>query len=174
MLSITPAFFAVFAIGLLELLLSACWSKTYWHTGFPLLRIKKPIRTGKPPLDLKNLSQRLLDDGYSALVFHQFKTDYIGFRESMRPIIGGFNYTPLLRGTLEITADNQVQVIGKLNWFPLSFSSLFIWLSFVLPSQKSEFLWGSMLLPLCLAGMLIFIFRIQRKRFSRLAELVAN
>lgn len=174
MLTTTQGFFAVFAIAILETLLSACWSKIYWHLGVPLLRFKVPIRAGKLPLDLGDLSQRLPDDGNTAFVFHEFKAGYLGFRETMRPPKGRFNYTPLMRGTLEITADNHVQVTGRLNWFPVVFGALFIWFSFALPSQKTPPLSVSVLFPLFLAGMLIFIFRIQFKRFRRLAELVAN
>lgn len=107
-------------IAVVELVLSARWSRVYFTTGIPIFvrRIEKP--GGLASVDLESLEARTRPAAGAALLFKRVDATTIAFREEL---FGGgtLRYSPIMRGVIRYNAgEPHVRVIGLANWFALA------------------------------------------------------
>ena len=169
-LELLPILF-VFAVGILELILSGTWTRFYFRTGIAVFRYRVPSRSAQRGLMAPAMLQSALPRGnYVPLKVHKFDSCFYGFREAAWGGFGSMSYTPIMHGKLELSAENGVCVTGLANWFTVVFSIVFV----SLPIKWSHGDPLAFAFPLFLAGLLGWIYAIQRKRFRELADAAAK
>ena len=134
----------IIAIGAVELLLSASWSRIYFNTGIPIVKRIIPVdvhhSTVPNRVVLEEPFKAQWFDFTRSLIFQELDTNMYGFRESLfRRSIS------LMHGFLIFDGqNNQVIVKGFLNWTPLALAILALFVPSVqwwFGRQSSEFVW---------------------------------
>ena len=159
--------------GLVEVILSGTWNKTYFTTGIQIFVIKIPVelRHSNIPSSQK-LEARFYSSWSSSLVFNEIESHTYGFREKLFEF-RLVRYSPIMHGILVFDREtNEVVVKGYVNWFILAFS--LIWLGGVLLSSIPSF-------PIIALGFILFfvflmglLYWIQHNRFSKVAMFAAE
>ena len=116
-------FLIVFAIILVELFLSFFWVPIYYRHGIRIFY--KRINASGPYMPLvndKELSKELKGGWGPSLVFKSISSTETAFREKAFQF-RIFNSTPIMHGLIRFSQhDRQIEVIGHLNWFILTFT----------------------------------------------------
>ena len=158
---------AVLAIAIVETALSGLFAKPYFTIGLPLFKCEVDcgVRSTAPPSPEK-IATALPKTIFHSLVFSQLEPSRFAFRERVWGTFFRLSYTPVMHGSLlfDHTA-GRVRVVGLANWFPLAFVALF---AVTIPSGAA--------LPFgaFLAGLLLFIYAIQFKRYREVANVAAR
>ena len=165
----------LFAVGIAETFLSWSWSVHYFRSGVPLYRsVHQGGTISTSEIDADKIEAILPESKHPKLLFRQVDRMSFIFRETLKlqfEFSDGFMYIPLMHGNLQIDPyRRRVVVIGRLNWFPLVFSIVFI-ISAVFLSQGQP---SAFLMPVFLAGLLGFSYVSQKRRFYQVAELVSK
>lgn len=117
----------MFAVALVETVLSLTWNRPYFLLGVPIFRREVLSTGGVGPLPTPDqLKQGLSRSVFPVIGFRVLDDSRYAFRE----VRGGglrFGYTPVMRGVLLFDrANHKVVVLGMLNWFTLVFTVAFI------------------------------------------------
>jgi hypothetical protein len=161
----------VIIIAIVEMILSAMWSKFYFSVGIPIFVYEIPNNFAVS--DRKNahdLGNAMLDTKYAPMKFKQLSKNTIAFRESYWSGFFKRSYTPVMHGNLQYTERGKIKVTGLVNWFTVAFSIMF----FSLP-----FTWGSedpiiFIFPIFLVALIGWIFFTQKKRYINIAEIASG
>jgi hypothetical protein len=178
---ILPIFYSLFAIAIIELLLSCLWSKFYFSYGIPILNSNISIQNC-PNIDtIKSIIEYKFETDKSLKKFKCKKLDdtRIAFREKYFDFsILGLRYTPVMHGVLFINkVTMQIIIRGLINWSSLIFIIFwyFIVIIFNFPVMQDENKWLFLLLfgiaPLILFG---GIYLIQRSKYKKIIEFVSR
>jgi hypothetical protein len=120
--------FAVFPIGVMEVILSARWNKKYFTLGVSIFVLRVPVKNHHSNIP----SPALLESNFkssgvirnTSLLFQEIDLNTMGFRETLLQF--GRNYS-IMHGLLIFdTKNSQVMVKGFLDWTILYFSLLWI------------------------------------------------
>ena len=155
---------AVIAVAIVELILSARWTRGYFVYGIPIFvrRVMRP--QGIAEVSLDELQKSTASAAGPQLVFRRLAPDVIAFREEL--LSGGvLHYSPIMHGCIRHDPmEGAVRVVGLLNWFVAAFVSVLV-----------AMLGRGMLamLPL-LAGVVAVIYFIQAVRYNRVAKKLAT
>jgi hypothetical protein len=159
--------------GLIEMILTAAWSKMYFTAGPPIFLLRIPVEThysNIPP------SHKLETHFHStrwapALAFKEIETDTYGFREKFFDFrMYAFRYSPIMHGLLIFDRNNkQVVVKGFANWSVLFFELLFLAVVIIKASFPNILLF--VFLPFLF---FLFIYSVQYSHFSDVARFAAE
>jgi hypothetical protein len=174
-------FLLLAALGFVEVLLSRNWNLAYFKSGFPVFRACRQAAT--EPLisvDTVKLESLLPKSKQGKLQFRKvtgnlyvFREEYLAFPDFRYTGIGW--YCPIMHGNLIIDqAREQIEVIGRLNWFPLIFGPIapVALLLVSWPLDWLLFIVWAMLAFVYVASAVSYL--VQKKRFDQVADLVAK
>ncbi|MCL2297377.1 MAG: hypothetical protein FWC38_04250 [Proteobacteria bacterium] len=154
-------------IAIAELFLAGAFIRFYFTVGIPIFRYRVPCSFVANSLpSTERLEQTTSGGAFTAIAFRQLDDSRYAFRE--RAISGFFKlyYTAIMHGLLEFDRENrQVHVTGFVNWFPVAFVALFV---FIVPESSA----GTFLV--FLVGILVLIYAIQARRFRKIAIAAAT
>ncbi len=107
------------AAGIIEIILTAFWQRSYYRSGFPIF--KRVLVQTSPPmrLDVRRLQDEVADQRFAAMFVRMIAENEYAFREKLWQF-GKIMYTPLMHGHI-VMLDRQrsVEIIGRLNWLAL-------------------------------------------------------
>jgi hypothetical protein len=178
---ILPLFYSLFALIIIEQLLSGFWSKFYFTFGIPILTKHVSIQNF-PNIDIiSSKLEYLFETDKSLKKFQCKKLDETktAFREKIFDFsILGLKYTPVMHGKISINkVTMQITIKGLLNWSTLFF--LILWYLFVtifnFPAMQDESKWLFLLL-FGIAPVIMFggIYLIQRSKYEKIIEFVSR
>lgn len=178
---ILPLFYSLFALIIIELLLSCFWSKFYSVFGIPILT-KHVLIQNSPNIDnICSKLEYLFETDKSLEKFQCKKLDdtRTAFREKIFDFsFFGMKYTPVMHGLIFINkVTMQITIKGLLNWSTLFFFVL--WYIFVIlfnfPAMQDESKWLFLFL-FGIAPIIMFggIYLIQRSKYKKIIELVSR
>lgn len=160
--------------GLIEMILTAAWSKMYFTTGLPIFLLRIPVETHYSNIPPSHKLETHFHSTWwaAALAFKEIEADTYGFREKLFEFrMGALRYSPTMHGLLIFDHSNkQVVVKGFANWTPLLFGLIFL---FPVGVAQAPFL------DILLFLFSIFIFfglfySFQRDRFADVARFAAE
>jgi hypothetical protein len=153
---------------LIELFLSATWSKFYFGWGIPIYSRAIPAREDFSwQLPVPSLKADVARRFWPLISFSGISAERCGFRESF---LAGFDllrvpYAPIMRGVIVLdAARREVRILGLCNWYVL-FAASFIFGPAVLRDAK--------FIPIIFV-LLGGSYVLQRARFNHVAETVAR
>ena len=157
----------------IEFLVALSWSEGLWSLGVPLFRTSRRLNSHSNPLD-DGVLNSMSTDGLGAgprFVFRRFSDGSIAFRESFRPRIFGFHYTPLMRGRISFNPYMpEIELVGIAYTPTLGFLAMFLFVFF------AAFTNGEAVIPtiflVFVTVMFGFLWFIQARRFGRIADCV--
>lgn len=153
---------------LIELLLSATWSKFYFRFGIPIYGRTVPVPETFPwQLPISTMKAGVARRFWPVVKFSGISEERCGFRETF---LAGFDpfrlrYFPIMRGAIVLDmARRRIRVVGLCNWYAL----LAVILIFG-PAMLRDTRVAPIVLVL-LGGS----YMLQRARFNHVAETVAS
>ncbi len=158
---ISYLFTLVFVAAVIEIILSARWSQFYFTVGVPIYR-----RTiAAPPDAMQILSPEQMEAALppryrlAPILFRRIGTGRLAFREKLFHF--GVGYSPVMRGIIKYdNASKQIEIVGFLNWYIMLFAGSFLLFLLLSPLDSS-----AIIITLCMAVLLAYIYWMQRKRF---------
>ncbi len=165
---IPSLFTLVFAAAIIEIVLSARWSRIYFKTGIPIYR--RTIAAGHDEAQLPSPEQieaALPPRGrHAPMLVRRINNNQIAFREKLFHF--GVGYSPVMRGCITYhPVRGEAEVCGYLNWYILTF--VFSLLIFLLISPFDP---ANIIIPLCMLVVLTYIYLMQKKRFREVGNAV--
>lgn len=152
-------FVIVIAITIVEIVLSARWSRFYFTVGLPIFVRRIDRVVGIDDLPLEALQQSAATVAGTPLVFRRLGPDVIAFRE--KGFGGHIHYVPIMHGVIRRRAEEaSVVVLGLVNWFIVA---LILVLALLLGSGFID------VAPFLLAAVAI-VYLIQSVRYARVAK----
>ena len=162
--------------GLIEIILSAKWSKIYFKFGYPVIIKKIPVEAHHTNIPSCIIFEKKFKsnwfDFYPSLIFKELEPTTYGFRDSLISM----KRRSAMYGTLHFDHENsQVIVKGFFNWVLIGFA--LIWL--IVPPLAWLFGYISFYEPTWLYFGLLFInlgifYFVEYVRFSAVAEFAAQ
>ena len=158
------SFAIVFAVIIVEIILSGTWNRFYFTFGVPIFFTRVPYAA--PALDDRVIS--LLNSTFRSrvapsLVFTRLGPSECAFREKFIQL-KLFAYTPIMHGAIvhDMTR-SEASVVGRLNWFPVVFAVVFATMT------------GSFLeMTAFVVGIFAIIYVIQAHRFRKVARFLGQ
>ena len=158
---------AVFlVVAIVESVYSVRWNWTYFSVGIRILHRVMPVLDpkGTTPSE-ERLEEALARSAFPPLAFYALEQDRFAFREK----IGGglrLHYPPVMRGNLRLQRRGaRIEVIGLVNWHVLPFAGMAVCSLIVLRSP---------VFLLIAAGLLVFTYAVQFRRFSEAGRAAAK
>lgn len=161
-------FTVVFAVAIIEIILSAGWSPIYFTTGIPIYRRLMAARPGATEILSPEQIQSALPPGgkRSPMLVRGVGKSRLAFRE--RIFHFGVGYSPVMRGSIKYDPKTgKAEVCGYLNWYILTFASSLLLFILISPFDPAN-----IIIPLCMLVVLTYIYWIQKKRFREVGDAV--
>lgn len=161
------AFFALFLLMVVvliaEIRLSAKWKSFYFMNGPVIFSKKYTLNSMNTTNDMADkLDDNFAGSYFPSIIFKNIDHNVIAFREKLFEFVL-LTYTPVMHGAVIVDdLKREVSIKGRVNWFPLVFSVLWVIGSF--DSFGTLFIIGLMGLLYC----------IQYYRFTKVSEAVLN
>jgi len=166
-------FFAVFAVFILEMILSSSWNHFYFKSGLTIFKkeIYSENNITEDIILIDELENEFSNSIGPSIRFKKITEREIGFREQIIQFTL-LSYTPIMHGRIIIDDSlRHFKIKGQTNWFVLLFP--FVFFSFTEPyeSFKDFILQDSFFLITFFAVFIIF-YIIQAIRFNKVTRLV--
>ena len=164
--------FVLVAVVVAELLLSGRFNRFYFTVGLPIFRREASCSPGvNSPPTTAQLEAATTGGALPGMVFRGLGNSEYAFREAAFGGLLKLTYTPLMHGLLTFDREHRrVRVVGLVNWFPVAFLWAFVLLTADFsPSEAGDP--GYFVAFAC--GLVLFIYAIQFRRFSQVADRAA-
>ena len=157
--SIAVGFGIVVAIAIVEIVLSAKWSRFYFTVGLPIFWRRVDRVIGLEDQSLHELLQVAATVAATPLLFRRLAPDLIAFRE--KAFGGSIHYTPIMHGVIRRRPEEATAVVlGLVNWYIVALIVMFAIL------MGADFIG---IVPYLVAAVSI-VYLIQSVRYGRIAK----
>ncbi len=159
-------FTLIFAAAILEIILSARWSPFYFTAGITIYRrIIAVSPDAVQTFSTDQIEAALPSSGRRApILVRRIGINRLAFREKLFYI--GIGYSPVMRGLITCNpVSGKVEIIGFLNWYILFFVGSFLLFLLISPFDSS-----GIIIALCMAVLLAYIYSMQKKRFREVED----
>jgi hypothetical protein len=157
--SIAVGFGIVVAIAIVEIVLSAKWSRFYFTVGLPIFWRRVDRVTALEDQSLEELLQVATTVAATPLLFRRLGPDLIAFRE--KAFGGSIHYMPIMHGVIRRRPEEATAVVlGLVNWYIVALIAMFAIL------MGADFIG---VVPYLLAAVAI-VYLIQSVRYGRIAK----
>ncbi len=155
------------AVAAVEIFVSARWWPGYFLAGIPVYRHTLRIETEAELPSAEDIENAIPESGWGAPIqVRRIAENRFAFRESMLHF--NIGYIPVMHGLLHCDAvRGEIVVWGYANLSAALFAVFFLIAPFSLSLEPFDFLF-----PLFLVGLILWIYRIQARRFGQVAEAV--